>query len=299
MVVRLLGSAAGGGVPQWNCGCRQCAAARAGRIETRTQCSVAVSANRRQWFLINASPDLRWQLIGFQPLAGRRQTLIQAVLLTDADLDHTLGLFLLRESDSSVSVYTSRPIREALNQGLRLTEVLQPYCGLQWVDVSSEFSPLVCRDRTMSGLEYKAVPLGGPGPRYRRNGGTSCYRLGYVIRQSGTANSVVIAPAVATLEAQLLVEMRQAEAVLFDGTLWSSDDFEKSGVPYCGVAELVQSHLPIESGSLQTLSALLAKHKIYIHLNNTNPVLWADSVERKQLDSLNVQVGVDGMEFEL
>jgi pyrroloquinoline quinone biosynthesis protein B len=299
MVVRLLGSAAGGGVPQWNCGCRQCVGARAGRIETRTQCSVAVSANRRQWFLINASPDLRWQLLGFHPSAGRRQTLIQAVLLTDADLDHTIGLFLLRESDSSLPVCASRTIREALNEGLRLTEVLRPYCGLQWVEACLEFTPLVCRDQTTSGLEYKAVPLGGPGPRYRRTGGHGCCRLGYVIRESGTANSVVIAPAVATLETQLLAEMRQTEAVLFDGTLWSSDDFEKSGVRYRDVEELVQSHLPIQSGSLQTLSALPAKHKVYIHLNNTNPVLCAEGPERKRLDALNVQVGVDGMEFEL
>jgi pyrroloquinoline quinone biosynthesis protein B len=299
MVVRLLGSAAGGGVPQWNCGCPQCAGARAGRIATRTQCSVAVSANRQQWFLINASPDLRWQLPGFYPSAGRRQTLIQAVLLTDADLDHTLGLFLLRESDSSVAVCASPAIREALNEGLRLTEVLRPYCGLQWVEACPEFTPLVCRDQTSSGLEYKAVPLEGPCPRYRRNGGHGCCRLGYVIRDSGTANSVVIAPGVATLETQLLAEMRQAKAILFDGTFWSTDDFEKSGVLHRDVQELVQSHLPIQSGSLQTLSTLPAKHKVYIHLNNTNPVLCAEGLERKQLDALNVQVGVDGMEFEL
>jgi pyrroloquinoline quinone biosynthesis protein B len=120
-----------------------------------------------------------------------------------------------------------------------------------------------------------------------------------VIRESGTANSVVIAPAVAALETQLLAEMRQAEAILFDGTLWSSDDFEKSGVLHRDVEELVQSHLPIQSGSLQTLSTLPAKHKVYIHLNNTNPVLCAEGLERKRLDALNVQVGVDGMEFEL
>jgi pyrroloquinoline quinone biosynthesis protein B len=102
VVVRLLGSAAGGGVPQWNCACRQCAAARAGLIEKRTQCSVAVSADGQRWFLINASPDLRSQLPYLKPPGAQREAPMEAVLLTDADLDHTLGLFLLRENDSRI-----------------------------------------------------------------------------------------------------------------------------------------------------------------------------------------------------
>src|SRR5258707_7058101 len=107
MLVRLLGSAAGGGIPQWNCGCRQCTGARSGIIEKRTQCSVAVSADGGRWVLINASPDLRSQLLCFpaQPAPGRRETPIEAVLLTDADLDHILGLFLLRESNTELSAF--------------------------------------------------------------------------------------------------------------------------------------------------------------------------------------------------
>jgi pyrroloquinoline quinone biosynthesis protein B len=221
------------------------------------------------------------------------------VLLTDADLDHTLGLFLLREGDSPVVVHASRAIRDALDEGLLLSQVLRPYCDISWLETALEFMPLACRDRSASGLEYKTIPLAGSGPRYRRNG-RGAGRLAYVIRASGaTGGMVVVAPAVAALEPALLAEMEQAEVILLDGTLWSSDDFKTSGVQRGDVEELVQNHLPILSGSLQTLSALPAGHKVYIHLNNTNPVLWTEGSERKRLDSLNVLVGADGMEFEL
>jgi pyrroloquinoline quinone biosynthesis protein B len=300
MVVRLLGSAAGGGVPQWNCACRQCVAARTGIIEKRTQCSVAVSADGRRWFLINASPDLRAQLLSFQAQtpAQRRQTPFEAVLLTDADLDHTLGLFLLRESDSVVSIHASKAVREALDAGLRMTEVLNRYCGIRWIDTPPAFAPVLCRDGTESGLEHRAIEIEGPGPRFRRNDHTSC-RVFYVLRQSATAKTILIAPAVAKLEPQLLAELNQADSILFDGTFWSSDDFEISGVLNPSAAELLQSHLPILTGSLKTLAALPAKRKVYVHINNTNPVLWDDGPERKQLDEFGIQVAVDGMEFEL
>jgi len=300
MIVQLLGSAAGGGVPQWNCGCRQCVAARNGLIEKRTQCSVAVSSDARRWVLINASPDLRSQLLGFQAQAPaqRRGTPIEAVLLTDADLDHTLGLFLLRESDSAVTIHCSKAIEQALDQGLRMTEVLGNYCGVRWVEAPLVFAPLLCRDGAHSGLEYRAIEIAGPSPRYLRND-HSFRRLFYILRDSTTGKTILIAPAVAELEPQLLVELNHTDAVLFDGTFWSDDDFEKSSVPNPLAAELLESHWPMLDGSLDTLAALPAKQKVYIHINNTNPVLWDDGPERKQLGEFGIQLAVDGMAFEL
>ena len=171
MVIQILGSAAGGGVPQWNCGCRQCDAARSGLIETRTQCSVAITADERRWVLINASPDLRSQLARFksQPPSRTRRSPIESVLLSDADLDHTLGLFLLRESDSPVSIHASLAIQNAVEAGLRITEILNHYCGVQWVIAPSHFEPLRCRDGVEIGLEYRAFGIMGPGPRYSRS----------------------------------------------------------------------------------------------------------------------------------
>ena len=300
MVMQLLGSAAGGGVPQWNCACRQCDGARAGLLEARTQCSIAISADRRRWVLVNASPDLRSQLIDFewQPRPQTRGTPIEAILLTDADLDHTLGLLLLRENESPLSIYASEAIKEAIEKGLGLTEVLSQYCDVRWVAPPLAFEPLLCRDGKESGLEYKAVEIKGPGPRYRRSNHGSC-RLFYVVRDSVTARRVLLAPAVAQLEPQLLAELGQAEAILFDGTFWSHDDFEKSGISSRSVGELLLSHLPILDGSLNTLAAQRATHKVYVHINNTNPILWASGPERRLLDEMGIQVAKDGMTIEL
>jgi pyrroloquinoline quinone biosynthesis protein B len=300
MVIRLLGSAAGGGVPQWNCACRQCHGARTGLIETRTQCSVAISADGHRWVLVNASPDLRSQLVDFtqQPRPQTRGTPIEAILLSDADLDHTLGLFLLRENESPLSIYASEAIKEAVEEGLRLTKVFSRYSGVRWVTPPFAFEPLFCRDGQEIGLEYKAVEIAGPGPRYRRSNQDSC-RLFYMLRDSVTAKCVLLAPAVAQLEPQLLAELGKAEAILFDGTFWSHDDFEKSGVTSGSVGELLRSHLPIFDGSLNTLAAQRAKYKVYVHINNTNPILWATGPERRFLEEMGIQVAEDGMTIEL
>jgi pyrroloquinoline quinone biosynthesis protein B len=175
MVVRLLGSAAGGG----GCAFQMVWAGMFQRKEflngtvgvvsvvlhvmggskSEHSVAIAVSVDHRRWILINASPDLRSQLLCFpvQPSAGRRETPVEAVLPSDADLDHILGLFLLRESDSEVSIHTSQAIRRAVEEGLRLTEILSQYCGVRWVEVLFEFSPLFCRDGSDSGFEYKGI----------------------------------------------------------------------------------------------------------------------------------------------
>jgi pyrroloquinoline quinone biosynthesis protein B len=300
MVVQILGAAAGGGVPQWNCACLQCAAARAGLLESRTQCSIVVTADERHWVLVNASPDLRSQLVQFRPKrrSQTREAPIEAILLTDADLDHTLGLFLLRENELPILVHALEAIKQAVEQGLRMTDVLSCYCGIQWVAPPLTFKPLLCRDGTESGLEYKAVEIAGLGSRYRRDDYHSC-RVFYVLRESATGKSVLLAPAVAQLESQLTAELNRADAILFDGTFWSNDDFERSGVSNRSTTELLQSHLPISSGSLKALAGQPAKHKIYIHINNTNPVLWESGPERQRLEELGIQVATDGMAIQL
>jgi pyrroloquinoline quinone biosynthesis protein B len=304
MFVQVLGSAAGGGVPQWNCGCRQCSASRNGKIEKRTQCTVGVSIDRKRWILVNASPDLRSQLLclSVQPPLAQRKSPIEAVLLTDADLDHVLGLFLLREHVSKICIHASKSIRNAIEEGLHLTEILAGYCGVLWVEAPFEFRPLLYGDGAESGLEYRALEIQGENPRYRRtatSGASVCPRLAYVFRESERSKSVLIAPGVSRLETHLLEELNQAEAVFFDGTCWSRNDFEQSGITETFATELWQSHLPISEGSLAALARIPAKHKVYLHLNNTNPILWNDSRERKQLDAIGIEVATDGMEFEV
>ena len=300
MVIQILGSAAGGGVPQWNCGCRQCDAARSGLIQTRSQCSVAITSDERRWVLINASPDLRTQLarLRSQPPSRTRRPPIESVLLSDADLDHTLGLFLLRESNWPVSIHASLAIQNAVEAGLRITEILNHYCGVKWVIAPSHFEPLRCRDGMEIGLEYRAFGIMGPGPRYSRSHHSSC-RLFYVIRESATGKSVLLAPGIAKLEPQLLAELSQADVLLVDGTFWSNEDFHQSGIGDLATAELLESHLPILNGSLETLAAQRAKYKIYLHLNNTNPILWDAGPERQLLDKLQIEVAVDGRKIEI
>jgi pyrroloquinoline quinone biosynthesis protein B len=304
MIVRVLGSAAGGGVPQWNCGCRQCSASRSGKIEERTQCSIALSVDHQRWILVNASPDLRSHLLSFpiQPTLAQRETPIETVFLTDADLDHVLGLFLLRENGREISVHASKPIRSTIEEGLHLTEILAGYCGIRWSEVPSEFSPLLYHDGSESGIEYRAIEVCGQNPRYlgeTTSPISSCPRLVYLFREGGRANSVLIAPGVARLEPQLLWELNQAEAVFFDGTCWSRNDFDQSGITGTFAAELWQSHLPISEGSLAVLAKIPASQKVYLHINNTNPILRSESPERKQLDECGIKVAADGMEFEL
>ena len=300
MVIQILGSAAGGGVPQWNCACRQCDAARSGFLEMRTQCSVAISADESRWILLNASPDLRSQLIHLKcrPASQTRRSPFEAILLSDADLDHTLGLFLLRENKSPISIHTSLAIKKTLEKGLRITEVLDPYCSIRWVTPPSHFEPLLCPDGTESGLEYQALEIKGPGPRYLRIDHCSC-RLSYVIREAATGKCVLLAPAVAELDRELLAKLSQADAILFDGTFWSHDDFEKSGIGSFYNGELLQGHLPILNGSLKALAAQDAKHKVYVHINNTNPILWKNGPERRLLGEFGIEVAVDKMTIEL
>lgn len=300
MVIEILGSAAGGGVPQWNCACRQCEAARRGLIDTRTQCSVAITADERHWIMVNASPDLRSQLLRFgsQLPSRTRQSPVEAILLSDADLDHVLGLFLLREDELPVSIHASSEIKEAVEKGLRITEILGYYCGLRWVTSPSQFEPLLCRAKTEIGLEYRAIEIKGPGPRYCRDDQRSC-RLCYLIRESATGKTVLVAPAVAQFEPQLLAALGQADAILFDGTFWSDEDFQTSGIGNFHMTELLQSHLPILSGSLEQLAAQPAKRKIYLHINNTNPVLWDSGPERRLLNESGIEVAADGRRIEI
>jgi pyrroloquinoline quinone biosynthesis protein B len=249
---------------------------------------------------MNASPDLRSQLIRFpsSPAFGTRRTPIEGVLLSDADLDHTLGLFLLRENESPVLIHASSAIKKAVEEGLRITEILSCYCGVQWVISPSHFEPIRSPDGTEIGLEYRAIEINGPGPRYFRGRQRSC-RLFYILRESATGKSVLIAPAVAQFEPQLLAELNEADVILFDGTFWSNEDFQRSGIGDFPSTELLESHLAILDGSLKTLAAQSAKHKVYLHINNTNPILWDVGPERRLLDELGIEVAVDGRRIEI
>ncbi|HTU20571.1 MAG TPA: pyrroloquinoline quinone biosynthesis protein PqqB [Gemmataceae bacterium] len=305
MQVRLLGTAAGGGFPQWNCGCVNCEGVRRGTIRARprTQSCVAVSADGRRWFLLNASPDVRVQIESFAPLLPRgsvRGTGIQGIVLTNADLDHTLGLLVLREG-GRLSVHATSSVRRALDEGLHLSEVLDRYGGVDWRQPPTSAAPLACADGTLSGLSYAAFPVPGKLPRYREGRASPSGEdtVGYQLVDESTGKRLVYVPGLAALDRDVLTRLQTADVVLLDGTFWSDDEMRTAGAGSTSAREM--GHLPVgsEDGSLTTLASLPAARKIYVHINNTNPILREDSPERQAVENAGVEVGWDGMEFTL
>jgi len=288
-------------LPQWNCACANCQAARTGRIPARTQSSVAVSADGAHWFLINASPDLPVQMEALRPREGGvgslRSSPIEALLLTNADLDHVLGLLLLREGER-LTVHATAAVRGTLVDGLRLEALLNTFCGVTWCEPTAEFSVLRLRDGSTSGLKARAIGLPGSAPRFAPNGSkiVEGHSVAWQIADETSGTRALIAPHVSAITPELDEAMNESDAVLFDGTFWSNDELQKVRTSARTAAEM--GHLPV-CESLRALGQGKARHKVFIHLNNTNPVLAPGSVERAKVEAAGIAIGEDGMEFEL
>lgn len=306
MRIHLLGTAAGGGVPQWNCNCAVCREARggSGRVQPRTQSSVAISADGQHWFLLNASPDIRAQIENFPPLhpSGEppRNSPIEAVLLTNADLDHSLGLLLLREG-GKLRIHATSAIRLALTEGISMAQTLESFSGAEWIEPPTTPQPLLRRDGSASGLSYAAIPLSGKAPRFMKDKATpsATNTVGYQITDESTGGRLLFVPDVAELNDNLLRVLPECDAVLFDGTFWSDTEMRDRGVGTLSAADM--SHLPISgaAGSLNALAKIRIRHKIYTHINNTNPILIEDSPECAAVKAAGCVPGRDGMELEI
>jgi len=306
MQIYLLGTAAGGGVPQWNCRCAVCREARSGsgRVSPRTQSSVAISADGRSWFLLNASPDIRAQIEAFAPLhpapEKTRHSPIEAVLLTNADLDHTLGLLLLREGEK-LAIHATANVRTALTDGISLSSTLDTFCGTKWIEPPTKPQPLPKRDGSASGLRYEAIPIAGKPPRFfkAKTPSTAGNVVGYRITDERTGGRLLFLPDIAALNKDLLHLLPECDALLFDGTFWSETEMRDQGLGSLAAADM--GHIPISgaTGSLNTLAKLPVKHKIYTHINNTNPVLIDHSPESTAVKAAGCIVGRDGMTIEI
>jgi pyrroloquinoline quinone biosynthesis protein B len=287
-------------LPQWNCACANCRAARRGDIPPRTQSSVALSADDDHWFLVNASPDLRTQIESFPPLqptiAARRATPIQGVFLTNADLDHVLGLFLLREG-KRIPAFAPAGVRAALTHDLPLAGLLGSFSGLEWMNASSDFTPLALSTGEPTTLSFRALPLSSTPPPYVTSAATGLQSVAYQFHDSQTGGRVLIAPDVCEITPALQLAMSESGLILFDGTFWSDD--ELSTLKPGARTSTQMGHLPIREGSLPQLRALSVPRRVYLHINNTNPILAAASRERAETEAAGIGIGEDGQEFTL
>ena len=227
-----------------------------------------------------------------------RNTPIEGVLLTNADLDHVLGLFLLREA-GHLHLHAPKPVFEVLKNDLNLVDVLKPFCRIHYHEPSTKkTAPVLDSDDKPSGLHYRAIPLASKPPPYAaKNSEEGIQSVAYEIVDEKTKATVVVAPDVAEITTELLAAMESADAVLFDGTFWSNHEFEDLTGKKRTSDDM--GHLPIHHGSLDILQEVKAQHKIYFHINNTNPILRADSPERIKIERAGMAVGIDGMELEI
>lgn len=303
MRVHVLGSGAGGGYPQWNCNCEMCAAVRRGEpgMRRRTQSSISVTLNGRDWLLINASPDIRAQLEAcppLQPARGLRDTGVRAILLMDSQIDHTTGLLSLRESAEPLRIYCTDMVHQDLTQGFPLFRMLEHYCGVDWrqIDLSSAHFPIP----EVTGLEVEVVPLSSKAPPYspHRHDPHPGDNIGITLIDTATDKRVFYAPGLGKLEPHLHPVMERADCLLVDGTFWSDDEMLLRGVGSKRAADM--GHLPQsgEHGMIECLRGY-AGRKILIHINNTNRILRESAPERETLRAHGIEVACDGMDIRL
>ncbi|HEY3480789.1 MAG TPA: MBL fold metallo-hydrolase [Streptomyces sp.] len=286
MKVRILGTAAGGGSPQWNCGCAECEDARTtGR--SRTQDGVAVSGDGHAWYLVNASPDLRAQLLAtpeLSPPAGTRDTPVRGVLFTSAELDHTLGLLGLREA-AELDVYATAWVHEALTTAFPLHIVLSGYTRVHRHDVR-DGEPV----ELAGGLRVTATVLSAKRPRYASEQAPGAAVSAYRFDAGGRA--FVYAPGLAAWSPEFETAIDDADVVALDGTFFTEDEMGPAR-PASGMGHLaVREQLPLVQARPRT-------RFLFTHLNNTNPLLRPDAPETAEVVAAGAAVAFDGQSLEL
>ncbi|MER6155715.1 MBL fold metallo-hydrolase [Streptomyces sp. NPDC001868] len=318
MLLHVLGTAAGGGVPQWNCACPGCSGARAHPHWRRRHASLAVQASEDRWYLVNATPDIGDQIENCRALhpgsgsgsgcgpesgpdsgSGSRRTPIAGLILTDAELDHTLGIARLREAGADgLELLATGPVREALRTGLRLEAVLGPYTPLTWRELSQERPVSLTEESTVT---ISAIPVSGKRPRYAvelpvPDGGSWVVAL--LLTNHTTGATAVYAPALAVWPDALQAVVEQADCVIVDGTFWDDEEPRRTGISTRTATGM--GHLPIDGpgGTAERLAPLRAR-SLYTHLNNTNPLVDPSAPQHKRLADQGIEVAGDGMVIQL
>jgi pyrroloquinoline quinone biosynthesis protein B len=305
MKIRVLGSAAGGGFPQWNCNCRNCQGVREGsaNYRRRTQSSIAVSAEGARWTLVNASPDILQQFQSFPgtwPTGGLRGCGIESVVLVDAQIDHTTGLYMLREKGNPWPIWTTDPVYEDLTRGNPILHLLEHYCG-----VARRTLPLdghSFHPQGSASLDWRAMPLLSAAPPYSPHRGNPVPgdNIGLTIRDPATGKRVFYSPGLAEVDDAVFDAMAGADCVMVDGTFWTDDEMIRMGLSKKRARDIGHLAQSGPGGMIEQLNRL-PKHvrRVLIHINNTNPILDESSPERAMLNAAGIEVAFDGMEIDL
>jgi len=304
--IRVLGSAAGGGFPQWNCSCSNCAGFRNGtqRSRARTQSSIAVAGGSdSSWALVNASPDILAQLAAnpvLQPGRAVRDSALAAIVLVDGQVDHTTGLYMLRESVQPWPLWCTDSSYADLTRGNPVLQVLSHYCGVNRQRIGIDGEEFVVDG--VAHVRWRALPVASKPAPYspNRESPVPGDNIALMITDEVTGRAALYAPGLGAMDEPVWRSMQSAACVLVDGTFWTDDEMIRLGVSHKRARDI--GHLPQSGpdGMLAWLERLPRSiRKILIHVNNTNPILDEDSAERAELTRRGVEVAWDGMEIAL
>ncbi|MGH9499147.1 MAG: pyrroloquinoline quinone biosynthesis protein PqqB [Terriglobales bacterium] len=309
MHIEILGSAAGGGFPQWNCNCENCRSLRAGTFQgkARTQAQVAVTSDSQQYFLLNASPDLRLQIEAtphLHPRHGQRDSPISGVVLTSADIDQVAGLLSLRELQP-FQVYSTPSIRRILQEGNSTFGMLNRVPKqVSWQEITpGKTFPLLDVAGVDSGIRCEALSLGCHYPAYvsvpRSFGIKPEEALLGLMLESSAGKRVAYMPAVPAIDDKLPKWLESADLLLFDGTFWNDDELIRA--QGSGATALEMGHVPVSGagGSLKKLAGLRHPRKVFIHINNTNPMLDESGSQYREVRDAGWEIAEDGWSLEL
>lgn len=296
MRIVLLGAGAGGGLPQWNCGCPNCDAARAGRIAAMTQSAIAASADGRHWAVINASPDIRAQLAATPALhpTGLRRVPLHAVLVTNGDLDHTAGLLTLREGQA-FTLFATPAIHAVLAENPMLAAVdaalvpRVPVTPGAWFDLAP-------------GLAARLIPVPGKVPLYLEQGEVQTDLVGEQtvgVELSAGGRRALYIPGCAAVDDALRARAEGADLLLFDGTLWHDDEMIRAGLGAKTGRRMGHLSVSGEDGSMAAWASVRLGRRVFVHLNNSNPLVDPASPERAAAQAAGWDIGHDGMEIDL
>lgn len=307
--VLVLGAAAGGGFPQWNSNSPASRRARAGEpaAPSCTQSSIAVSSDGRRWIVLNASPDIRQQIndnAALHPAEGVRHSPIASVILTNGDVDHVAGLLTLRESQP-FSLYATPRVLSVLAEN-SIFNVLNPqYVERRPLPLDQAFEPRDRQDKAL-GITIEAFPVPGKVALYKEDaaagegfGTVAEDTVGLRITEAGGSRSLFYLPGCAALPDDLKRRLEGASLLLFDGTLWRDDEMMAQGAGVKTGRRMGHLSMAGPDGSMAALAGVAVERRVFIHINNTNPVLLLDSPERAEVEAAGWQVAHDGMELEL